>query len=196
MQSSPGKCVQLVLITTLFLALSSCFEKQSAPTTTIAEKTQPAFKPAASIQDLMISVVDPNIDAIWNSVSVVSTYEGVIETKPQTEEEWQKLRGHALTLREVYNLLVIPGRQVAEKDAITSSGDGELHAQQIETLINSQWDEFVKHAAQLQTASDQVLKAIEARNVEGLEEAGGVVEHACEACHSAFWYPGDKRPTQ
>lgn len=154
------------------------------------------FKPSASIQELMVSVIDPNIDAIWNSVSTVSTYHGVIETRPQTEEEWQRLRGHAVTLREVYNLLVIPGRHVAEKNATTSSGGGELHAEQIQALIASQWTEFVLQAAQLQAASDQVIKAIDARNVAALEEAGGLVEHACEGCHSKFWYPGDKHPTQ
>ncbi|MET0357108.1 MAG: cytochrome c [Cellvibrio sp.] len=194
MRTITKKYLHLGFILTVFV-LSACSEKNpeqiSAPA---VEPIKNVFKPTTGIQDLMIQVIDPNIDAIWNSVSVVSTYEGVVETKPQTEEEWQKLRGHALTLREVYNLLVIPGRHVAEKDAITSSGEGELHAPQIESLINSKWDEFVSHAAQLQTASDQVLRAIDARNVEALEEAGGVVEHACEACHSAFWYPGDKPP--
>lgn len=160
------------------------------------EAINKTVKPAASLQELMIFVIDPNIDPIWNSVVTVSSYEGVVETRPETEEQWQKLRGHAITLREAYHLLAVPGRHVAGQNAITSSGGGELHAEQVQALIDSHWGEFLQHAAQLQIASDQLLKAIDARNADALEEAGGVVEHACENCHSKFWYPGDKRPSQ
>jgi hypothetical protein len=39
-----------------------------------------------------------------------------------------------------------------------------------------------------------LIAAIDTKNVEALEQAGGEVEQACEQCHSQFWYPGDNRP--
>ncbi|MNC98622.1 hypothetical protein D3C83_166460 [compost metagenome] len=35
--------------------------------------------------------------------------------------------------------------------------------------------------------------AIEARNVQGLSEAGEALDVACENCHKVYWYPKDKR---
>ena len=185
------KIILTVMIVTLAITLG-CSRDQPGQ---LPEPVS-VFKPLASVREIMLSIVDPNVDAIWNSVSTISTAEGVEEKKPQTDEDWQKLHQHAVTLREVYNLLAVKGRKVAEPGAVTSSGGAELHAEQIEKLINAEWDDFLRHAEQLQLASDQVLKAIDDKNVEALEEAGAHVEHACEACHSKFWYPGDVRPSK
>jgi cytochrome c556 len=48
--------------------------------------------------------------------------------------------------------------------------------------------------AAIGAAAQQLIAAIDAKNVEDLERAGGEVEQACEQCHSQFWYPGDSRP--
>jgi cytochrome c556 len=150
------------------------------------------FRPGATVQDIMLSVIDPNIDPIWNSISTESSGEGTVEIRPQTDADWETLRNHAITLREAANLLVIPGRKVAHLS--TSSHHTELEARAIEILISSQWPAFVQRAHALQDAVDLALEAIEAKNVDRLEEAGGIIEHTCEGCHSQFWYPGDKHP--
>jgi len=158
-------------------------------------KGESAYKPVATLQELMSSIVDPNVDPIWNSVSTISTKEGTIEKKPQTDEEWLALRKHALTLIEVSNLLVIEGRPVAASGANTSSHVTELSPKDIQKAIHANRDGFVKNAHALQDAAKLTLAAIDAKDADELVKAGGKVEHACEQCHSQFWYPNDKRPT-
>ncbi len=190
---------KFALLTTLALLVSAsaCSERAEESIATNPpelNKTASAFRPHATLQEIMLSVIDPNIDPIWNSISTVSTVEGVEEIRPQTDEDWATLRNHAIVLREVSNLLVIPGRKVAHPDVSTSTHHTELQAEAVEALIAAQWPVFVERAHALQDAADLVVSAIDEKNVDKLEEAGGIIEHTCESCHSQFWYPGDKRP--
>lgn len=181
----------------LLVSASACSERvEVAALASSPESSKVAtdFRPHATLQEIMLSVIDPNIDPIWNSISTVSTAEGVVEIRPQTDEDWAALRNHAITLREVSNLLVIPGRKVAHPEVSTSTHHSELQAEAIEALITAQWPAFIERAHALQDAADLAVSAIDAKNVDKLEEVGGIIEHACESCHSQFWYPGDKRP--
>ncbi|MDF3014449.1 MAG: hypothetical protein K0Q78_2653 [Cellvibrio sp.] len=152
------------------------------------------FKPSATLQEIMLSVIDPNVDPIWNSISTEVSAEGAIEKRPETDEDWATLRNHAVSLREVSNLLVIEGRAVAHSHANTSSHESELQAHAIQELIATQWPEFIQRAHALHDAANLAVEAIDKKNVDRLEEVGGIIEHACESCHSQFWYPGDKVP--
>ena len=165
------------------------------PATAVPPANANHFKPSATLQEIMLSVIDPNIDPIWNSISTEITAEGTIEKRPETEEEWATLRNHAISLREVSNLLVIEGRTVAHSHANTSSHESELQAEAIQALIAAQWPEFIQRAHALHDAANLAVEAIDAKNVDRLEEVGGIIEHACEACHTQFWYPGDKVPS-
>jgi len=161
--------------------------------------TEPAtppipFKAVATLQDIMTAIIDPNIDFVWNSVSSVSTSTGTEERRPQTDEDWRLLREHASSVAEAANLLLIEDRPIAAANAVTSSGGAELTPAAIKTLIAEHRQEYLQRAQGLQTAAQGLLLAIEAKNVEELEKAGGEVEQACEQCHSQFWYPGDARP--
>jgi hypothetical protein len=42
----------------------------------------PAYTTAATIKDLMLSMIDPAADAVWLSVTTVQTVQGVEETRP------------------------------------------------------------------------------------------------------------------
>lgn len=184
----------------LLVATSACTKQtgvaapSESPKSTVAVNVSD-FKPTATLQEIMLSVIDPNIDPIWNSISTVSTAKGITEVRPETDEDWEKLRNHAITLREVANLLVIPGRKVAHPEASTSTHHTELQAEAIEALIAAQWPIFVQRAHALQDAAGLAISAIDEKNVDRLEEVGGIIEHTCESCHSQFWYPDDKRPT-
>ncbi|WP_157197887.1 MULTISPECIES: cytochrome c [Methylomonas] len=153
-----------------------------------------AFVPVATLQDIMTSVIDPNIDFVWNSVSTVSTASGTEERRPQTDQDWLALRQHALIVAEAANLLLVENRPVAAANATTSSGDAELTPSAIKTLVAEHRDDFVTRGHEFQVAALGLIRAIDAKNADALEKAGGEVEHACEQCHSQFWYPGDNRP--
>jgi hypothetical protein len=76
--------------------------------------SEPAdYRPTATVREIMESIVDPAADAIWGAVEIVATLEGKVEKQPTTDDEWQAVRRHAVTLMEAGNLLVIPGRRVA-----------------------------------------------------------------------------------
>ncbi|RYY76438.1 MAG: hypothetical protein EOO52_02705 [Gammaproteobacteria bacterium] len=157
-------------------------------------KEESPFRPTATIQELMLSVVDPNVDPIWNSIQTISNADGVEEKHPQTDQEWATLKNHAVTLREVANLLLMDGRKVATSN--TSTVAAELSPDEIEKLIASNRPAFIKNAHDLHEAVTQAIVAIDARDVAALEATGAVIDQACEKCHMQFWYPGDKRPTQ
>jgi hypothetical protein len=87
----------------------------------------------------MLSVVDPSADVLWESVAVVSTEKGTEERKPRTDEEWAKVRAHAITLIEAANLLMIPGRKVAQPGKALQDEDtpGVLKAHRLAALLHS-----------------------------------------------------------
>jgi len=152
------------------------------------------IKPFATLQEIMLSVIDPNVDPIWNSVSTIATKEGVIEKVPTTDAEWQTLRNHAIVLIEAGNLLQIPNRTVAVAGASTSIHPVELDPKEIEKAIQRNQKDFSEKAIGLQNAAKLALAAIEEKNPDALLKAGEKIEHACEQCHSTYWYPNDTKP--
>jgi hypothetical protein len=48
--------------------LSACAQKEAPPQ---AAEPKIPFKPTASIQEIMLSVVDPSADALWESVAII-----------------------------------------------------------------------------------------------------------------------------
>jgi cytochrome c556 len=53
---------------------------------------------------------------------------------------------------------------------------------------------FTQFARNLQDAGLKALAAITAKDAQGLMDAGGTIDEACEACHVTYWYPNQKRP--
>jgi hypothetical protein len=145
-----------------------------------------------SIEEIMESIVMPAAQAVWDAVAVSVTEKGIIETKPQTDEEWEKLRWQAVTLVEATNLLIVPGRRAAHPGAKSENPGAELEPEQIQALIDKQNPSFVAHAHVLHEAAMSALRAIDARNIDGISEAGGTIDEACESCHLQFWYPPQK----
>lgn len=170
------------------VSLAACNNKQ------IEEAKVEAFQPTASIQEIMNSIVDTNADEVWNSVATIATKEGVEERSPKTDEEWLKVRRHAITLLEASNLLIVEGRRVAHPGSSTSSVPAEASAEKIQEDINTHRAEFIAHANALHSATKEAIAAIDAKNTEELVRTGGKIDQACESCHARFWYPGEKLP--
>jgi hypothetical protein len=155
-----------------------------------------AFRPTASIQDLMQAQVEPAAAALWESVSTTTTAAGIEEQQPHADEEWRALRRHALTLVEAANLLLVDGRKVvaAGGQAEDAHVAGVLPAARIQVAIDKDRAGFIERAHALHDAGVQALAAIDTRNPEHLLKAGGHIESACEACHQKYWYPDEKLP--
>jgi hypothetical protein len=176
------------------LALTACSQKEAAPPVT-AEPSIP-YRPTASIQDLMLAQIDFNADILWESVAVISTEKGTEERHPRTDEEWQTVRNHAIALMEGANLLMIPGRKVVHEGKVLQDSDveGILKAEEIQALIDGDHAAFASRALALHDAAAGALKAIDAKDVNGLSEIGGVIDEACEQCHTKYWYPNQPLP--
>jgi hypothetical protein len=87
-----------------------------------------------TIKDIMLGIVDPSSDLLWDSVATDITAAGVVDKKPQNDEEWAKVESAALMLAEAPNLLKMPGRKVAragEKTQSEGPDAPELTADQI-----------------------------------------------------------------
>lgn len=121
----------------------------------------PPFQTTANMKDLMLNVLDPAADGLWDAVGTIFTIEGVFEKFPATDDEWAGVRGHAIQLAESGNLLMLPQR---------SNGSAE----------------WVADAQALITQSGRALKAIEAKDKDALFTIGGDIYDVCTSCHSKF----------
>jgi hypothetical protein len=157
--------------------------------TTAAQPDANGYIPQATIIEIMDAMVMPNAQSIWDAVAVDVTEHGTVEKKPETDEDWAKLRATAVTLAEATNLLVIPGRHAAPKGTVSANPDSELTPEKIDALLASQRPAWVAHAHVLHEAAMEALKAIDAKSIDAISDAGGTIDSACEGCHLQFWYP-------
>ena len=109
--------IVLIALSTSFGTLAIAHQKPAAPAkpaeaAALAAPAAVGYTTTASIQVLMLSIVDPTGDSLWDSVSVSITGAGSKETRPRTDAEWLAVRDKALLLAEAGNLLKIPGRRV------------------------------------------------------------------------------------
>ncbi|HEX6164290.1 MAG TPA: hypothetical protein VFZ31_13045 [Vicinamibacterales bacterium] len=138
----------------VFLSLASCSSQPPAP-------APPPFQTAANMKDLMLNVLDPAADGIWEAVGTVITMEGTFEKAPSNDDEWAVVRMNAIQLAESGNLLMLPERTGGSAD-------------------------WVKHAQALTTQSLRALKAAEARDKDALFTIGGDIYDVCTNCHKQF----------
>ena len=110
---------------------------------------QPEYTTTATIKDIMLGIVDPSADDVWNAVQTVVGPNGIEEHAPKTEEEWTTVRHGAIRLVEATNLLMIPGRHVAKPHEKSETPGIELEPEEMEVLINKDRPAFYKRARAL-----------------------------------------------
>ena len=154
------------------------------------------MEPTATVEELMRSLIDPAADAVWDAVVTEATANGIVETRPETDGDWLRLRRHAVTLAEASNLLLVEGRRIAAPESRSELPGIDLHPDAIQELVAEDWSAWVETAQGLRATSVVVLDAVEARDVDALLIAGTELDLACEDCHARYWYPGyaDPRP--
>jgi hypothetical protein len=149
----------------------------------------PPYHPVASIREVMNSVIDPNVDVVWNAVKTDIDHGKQIEHAPANDEEWAAVRHSAMTVSEGANLLMMPGRAVAPQGAGSLAPGIELAPDQVRALIDkspSGWNQF---ARALQDSLQPAIAAIDKKDAQALFEAGDKIDEVCESCHQVFWYP-------
>jgi len=148
------------------------------------------FQVTATVEEIMVSIIDPAADAVWDSVVIVVNENGIETTQPETNEDWLTLRRHAITLVEATNLLLIEGRAVAAPDSRSKLPGIDLEPDEIETLLSADRATWLELSGKLHESGVQVLDAVDRQDVDALLVAGDRLDLACENCHAKYWYPG------
>ena len=133
-----------------------------------SEVTGPPYKPVAGVKLLMVSVVEPQADILWDAVGWIISYEGTEEIRPENDEEWAAVRNAAVTIAESGNLLMMEGRATDDGDWMGWSRD-------------------------LVDAAEEAMMAADARDEEAIFELGEKVYWVCTGCHETYWQEGVSR---
>jgi cytochrome c556 len=159
-----------------------------------AANALPPFATDHTIKDLMLNVIDTNADVVWLSVTTVASAEGLVETRPKTDEEWARVKAGAITLAEAANLLMIPGRRTARPGEKSEVPGVELEPEEMDALIAEDRNKFNEHARALYNAAMLAANAAEKKDADKIFEVGETIELACENCHRTYWYPNEQIP--
>jgi hypothetical protein len=175
------------------LIVASC-QAKPAETPAQPQAAQPEYTTTATVKDIMLSIVDPAGDLVWNSVATVIDKGGLHETTPKTDEEWAKVRSGVVMLMEASNLLMIPGRHVARPGEKSEAPGVELEPSEMEALINKDRPSWNMRARHLHDVAADVMKVVEAKDTQKLFDVGEDIDRACENCHRQYWYPNEVIP--
>ena len=169
-------------------------QSQTAAKDAAPAAAQPQYQATSTIKDIMLSIVDPNADVVWLSVTTVQSSKGTVDTAPKNDEEWKKVRQGAIALTEASNLLMMPGRHVAAPGEKSETPGVELEPSEMEELINKDRAAWVMRATKLHEAGLAAIQAIDAKDSQKVFEVGEQIEQACENCHRQYWYPNEQIP--
>ena len=183
-------CAGIVFLSAL---ISGC----SSPKPTSAPPRTPelwgTLKPVVSVKELMRDMLDPIADNIFDSVSIVVTKKGTVETAPHTEEDWEKIRIGAVTLAEGVYLLKVPRPFAPAGDLNNSTGPDavELSPAQITAKVEADPVEWNARIEALRNVGLEVLDIVKRKDAKELWDACENLDIACESCHRSYWYPGE-----
>ncbi len=154
------------------------------------------LEPIAGVQDVMAGMIDPAADFLWESVSTTVEQDKTVEKQPRTDQEWAEVRRQAIMLAEGANLIMMEGRHVVKEGShLEDHGTpGNLTAAESEQAIAANRDAYIAFAQALRDVGASMLTAADARNPQGIIDAGDTMDQVCEGCHLQFWYPGQKIP--
>ena len=169
-------------------------QSQTAAKDAAPAAAQPQYQATSTIKDIMLSIVDPNADVVWLSVTTVQSSKGTVDTAPKNDEEWKKVRQGAIALTEASNLLIMPGRHVAAPGEKSETPGVELEPSEMEELINKDRASWVMRATKLHEAGLAAVQAVDAKDPQKVFEVGEQIEQACENCHRQYWYPNEQIP--
>ena len=125
------------------------------------ERPKAAIAPVASVRQIMNGITGPAAGVVFASVGTVISYEGVRETLPRTDAEWQTVGDSAAALVESGNLMMMGSRVVDNGEWLTIS------------------------MAMIE-AGKVALKAIEAQDAEALLNSGEAINDSCDNCHQRY----------
>ena len=182
----------LIFVVCAAVAAGSCQSKQPEPAAPAAD--QPPYTTTATVKDIMLHIVDPAGDMVWDSVATVIDKGGIHETMPKSDEEWFKVRSGLIMMIEGSNLLMMPGRKVARPGEKSDTPGVELEPSEMDELIAKDRKAWYDRAKALHDTAQSVLEVVDKRDAQKLFDVGEDIDKACENCHRQYWYPNEQIP--
>src|SRR5712691_11421010 len=183
-------CASLLFVGSLIFACSS---SKPTPDPPRAPELWGDLKAVVSVKELMRDMLDPIADNIFDSVSIIVTKKGTVETAPHTEEDWEKIRIGAVTLAEGVYLLKVPRPFAPPGDLNNSTGPDavELSPAKITAKVEADPVEWNARIEALRNVGLEVLEIVKRKDAKELWDACENLDIACESCHRSYWYPGE-----
>jgi hypothetical protein len=157
------------------------------------------MKSVVSVKEIMAHMIDPIADNIFDAVHWTVTRKGTEYVRPQTDDDWEKVRVGAVTLAEGIYLLKVP-RPIEPPGFVNPHSVGpnapELTPEQIQAMIDKDpvlWNAKIEA---LRNAALEVIDIVNRKDVDDLFAAGEDLDKACEGCHLEYWYPGDRKAVE
>ena len=126
----------------------------------------PAPPPVATVLEIMDGIVSPAAQVVYDSVATIVDKDGVKETRPKNDREWQNVAGNAAALIEASEMLKMEGRRKDEADWVT-----------ISTAMG--------------TAAAELRAAAQKQDAEGILNGGERLNNSCDNCHRKYQVPVD-----
>lgn len=117
-----------------------------------------------SMLEFMNNAMQPAAEGVWDRTGYLTDEAGFHTLFPQDEAGWREAEQASLILAELSNVLMLPGRRVAEKE-----WDGGVEAVRITALA----------------AAD----AARAKDEEAFMQAALAINNACQSCHVRYDRP-------
>jgi cytochrome c556 len=152
------------------------------------------MKSVVSVKELMRDLIDPLADNIFDAVRSDVTSKGTTESRPTTDDDWEKVRIGATALAEGSYLLKVP-RPFAPAGDTNNSGPPdywELSPAEIKAKLDADpvlWNAKIEA---LRNVGLEVLEIVKKKDADALFDAAGDLDIACETCHLEYWYPSEK----
>jgi len=187
------RCVGLLIASVLTSTCSST-KQSAAPPAPPSQELLGEMKPVVSVKELMHDMVVPMAENIFNSVKTVSTKNGIVETMPTTDEDWEKIRMSGVGLAEGIYLLKVRRPVVPPGELNYSVGPNtvEFSPAQIRAKIEKDPVEWNARIEALRNVGLEVLDIVRRKDVNELWDAGQNLDTACTNCHRSYWDPTDE----
>ena len=151
----------------LAACLCACSKQASAPAAG-ATSPAPPYSAEIDVAEVMIHAMDPAARAFWAGWGEVYTAEGMTDISAKTDEDWKKVEDGATMVMLATNTLMLPAYQRKPTD---------------------EWNRYAKDVADIAMLGRE---GADAHDKAAIEEIGGRLDTACDACHEAFRPAGGK----
>lgn len=121
----------------------------------------PADMAKLPMKEFMGHVMQFGGDSIWKWQGFVTDATGEHALSPKNDKEWLEAESGALTLAELTNILLLPGRRIDDPE----------------------WDKAVARVRDVALRSAEAAKN---KDYDKFFEIGGELDGACESCHIKF----------